>query len=222
MLMVMRSGRQRFAVAGVLIIFVIIGVTVVLLNIGKRSSSNLRWNVQVGDNFVYAVETSYSYSDSDFNTSIFNHLTALNHTRIRMQITSLPSIPPMIDGDIFLAEVINPVKVYCTFDNGSELDPDSRDGLIQMLSSCLLPVGDWDLLDWCFVDDVSNAYYPGIYVSELQTDHFRIGYELWPGDAIVSWSANVTLENGVPLEIFSENNSFSVGTYSSFQLTIRL
>jgi hypothetical protein len=220
--MVMRSRRQRFAVAGVLIVIVIIGVSVVLLNIGKRPSSNLRWNVQVGDDFVYTVETFYSYSDPDFNTSIFNQLTALNHTKIRTQITNLPSIPPMIDGDIFLAEVIDPVKVYCTFDNGSELDADSRDGLIQMLSSCLLPVGDWDLLDWCFVDDVSDASYPGTYVSELLMDHFRIGYELWPGDAIVRWSANVTLENGVPLEIFSENNSFSVGTYTSFRLTILL
>ncbi|MFX1484929.1 MAG: hypothetical protein ACFFCP_17260 [Promethearchaeota archaeon] len=218
----MINRRRRWSIAIVAIVIVAVGVSVVFLYRERWSSSNLSWDVQIGDEFIYELESIYRYSDSNFNATVFTRMSALNHTQVRMEIVLLPDIPPLLDDDILAAEIINIVKTHCTFDNGSELPVYYSDEINQLLSACLLPTGDWDLLDRCFMNEVSNAFYPGAYTSELQVDHFNIGYEVWPGDATIRWSANVTLENGVPLEIFSENNSFSVGTYTSFQLTIRL
>lgn len=214
------TRKQRIAVVIAGVIIVAIGISVALLNQERRSSSNLRWNIEVGDDFIYELESIYHQSDSGFNSTIFAQMSALNHTRVRMEVINLPNIPPMIDGDILSAEVINSVKTYCTFENGSELPAYYSDEINRLLSSCLLPTGDWDLLDWCFVDDVSNGFYPGIYVSELQMDHFMIAYELWPGDATIRWSANVTLENGTPQAAFTENDSFPVGTHTILRLTL--
>ncbi|MHA2353487.1 MAG: hypothetical protein ACXABX_10245, partial [Candidatus Thorarchaeota archaeon] len=154
----MIARKRRLAVAGFVIIIVIIGVSIALLSKERRSSSNLEWNVQVGEDFIYEIESIYRYSNSGYNASILTQMSVLNHTRIRMQIINLPSIPPMIDGDVFSAEIVNSVKIYCNFENGSELPPYYSDEINELLSSCLLPVGDWDLLDWCFVDEVNDAF----------------------------------------------------------------
>ncbi len=214
----MRNRKRRWSVIIVVIIIVAVGISVVFLYRDRWSSSSLSWDVQIGDEFIYELESIYRYSN--FNTTIFEQMSALNHTRVRMEIVDLPDIPPLIDGNIFSAEVINAVKTHCTFENGSELPAYYGDEINRLLSFFLLPTGDWDLLDWCFADDVSNAFYPGVYVSKLEMDHFMIGYELWPGDATIRWSANVTLETGTPQTAFTENDSSHLGTHTVLRLTL--
>lgn len=212
--------KKQLAAIIVGIIIVAIGVAIVLFSKERRSSSDLNWNVEVGEDFIFELESSYYESDSGFNITIFAQMSALNHTRIRVEVINLPNIPSMIDGNIFSAEIITSVKTFCTFENGSNLPAYYGEEINRLLSSCLLPTGDWDLLDWCFADDVSNAFYPGVYFSELQMDHFRLGYELWPGDATIRWSANVTLTTGIPRSAFTENDSSPVGTHTLFRLVL--
>jgi hypothetical protein len=218
----MINRRRRWSITIVVIIIVAVGVSAIFLYRERWFSSNLGWNAQVGDEFIYELESIYIYAESNFNTTIFTQLEALNHTQVRMEIILLPDIPPLLDDDTLSTGIIDTVKTSCTFENGSELPVYYGDEINLLLSACLLPVGDWDLLDRCFADDVSEAFFPGMYTSKLHEDHFNIGYELWPGDGIYKWSANVTLENGVPQFAVTERNSLSVGSHTILRLTLVL
>ncbi|MHA2380422.1 MAG: hypothetical protein ACXADS_14200, partial [Candidatus Thorarchaeota archaeon] len=157
---------------------------VAALFIGDRQipTSNLAWSVEIGEEFIYEIQTKGIHFESNFDlTPVIALISAMNNTRIRMVITSLPDLPPMVDGYTFAAEVINQPRTHCVFENGSEL-PTSYDDINNLLSSSLLPTGDWHLLDWCFENEVDDAFFPGVYISELREDHFFLGYELWPGD----------------------------------------
>ncbi len=211
--------RNRIVVSIlIVIILVAFGAIVVLVGNQRRSSSNLSWNVEVGESFIYEVECFYW--DSSSNDSVFAQLALLNHTHIRMEIVSLPQIPSEIDRSIFSTEVINHTKAHCSFENNSELPVNYYDDINQLLSSSILPVGDWYLLDWCFADETSEAFYPGTYISKLQMNHFTIGYELWAGDALLEWSANVTLEDGIPQAAFIDRDFISVGLHYIIQLVL--
>jgi hypothetical protein len=219
MLREIMNRKQCLAVTITAVIIASVGVSIMLLNNEGRPASDLSWNVKNGDSYIYELESIYRYLASDYNASIFTQMAELNHTRIKMDISSLPDIPPMIDGETFSIEIINKVKTYCTFENGSELPLYYRDRINRVLSSCVLPVGNWNLLDWCFADEVSQAFYPGAYTSKLQENHFMIGYELWPVDSIYRWSANISIVSGIPQAAFSEQNSY-IGTQTIIRFVL--
>ncbi len=129
-------GQTSAAVIAALIIGAI-GVAALFFGDTQKPTSNLAWSVEIGEEFIYEIQTKGIY------------LSAMNNTRIKMVITSLPDLPPIVDGYTFAAEVINQPRTNCVFENGSEL-PTSYDEIKSLLSSSLLPTGDWPLLDWCF------------------------------------------------------------------------
>ncbi len=191
--------RRRTIAVSIIILVSIAAVGIYFLFADdKRPATNLVWSIDIGDEFIYQVETSFFVEYNTYNISS-QDITAINNTRIRMVITSLPDIPQMINGELFITEVINLTKTHCSFENGSEITPGCYNVINTLLSATLLPTGDWTLLDILYPDEVSDAFYPGEFTSALHDDYFLFGYELWPGDAILRWSANVTLDNGIPL-----------------------
>lgn len=186
----------------------------------KRLATNLVWSIDIGDEFIYYVETSHFVVDNFYSISS-QDITAINNTRIRMVITSLPDIPQMINGELFITEVINLTKTHCSFENGSEITPSCYNVINTLLSATLLPTGDWALLDILYPDEVSDAFYPGEFTSALHDDYFLFGYELWPMDAILRWSANVALDNGIPLRAVDYKDfSGSTGIKNIFTLNL--
>ena len=216
----MVTRRQTSAAVIASLILGTIGVAALFFGECQKPTSNLAWSVEIGEEFIYEIQTKGIYSESNFDLSLGIALfSAMNNTRIRMVITSLPDLPSMIDGDTFAAEVINQPKTHCVFENGSEL-PTSYDDINNLLSSTILPTGDWFLLDWCLENEIDKAFFPGVYVSELREDHFFLGWELWPGDALFKWSANVTLETGVPFIAIDDKNSYSTGVHTIVTITL--
>ncbi len=194
----MKPRRGTIAVSIIILVSIASVGIYFLFADDKRPATNLVWSIDIGDEFIYQVETSFFVEYNTYNIS-FQDITAINNTRIRMVITSLPDIPQMINGELFITEVINLTKTHCSFENGSEITPGCYNVINTLLSATLLPTGDWTLLDILYPDEVSDAFYPGEFTSALHDDYFLFGYELWPGDAILRWSANVTLDNGIPL-----------------------
>lgn len=216
----MMPRRSIIAVSIVILVIFAAGGIYFLVNDDKRSATNLVWSVDVGDEFIYQVETSHFVVDNFYNISS-QDITAINNTRIRMVITSLPDIPQMINGELFITEVINLTKTHCSFENGSEITPSCYNVINTLLSATLLPTGDWTLLDILYPDEVSDAFYPGEFTSALHDDYFLFGYELWPIDAIIRWSANVSLDNGIPLRAVDyKDSSGSTGIQSMFILNL--
>ncbi|MBE0525845.1 MAG: hypothetical protein IH631_02815 [Candidatus Thorarchaeota archaeon] len=216
----MMPRRSIIAVSIVILVIFAAGGIYFLVNDDKRSATNLVWSVDVGDEFIYQVETSHFVVDNFYNISS-QDITAINNTRIRMVITSLPDIPQMINGELFITEVINLTKTHCSFENGSEITPSCYNVINTLLSATLLPTGDWTLLDILYPDEVSDAFYPGEFTSALHDDYFLFGYELWTIDAIIRWSANVSLDNGIPLRAVDyKDSSGSTGIQSMFILNL--
>jgi len=216
--MIPRRGTIAVGII-ILIIFAAVGIYFLFTN-DKRPATNLVWSIDIGDEFIYQVEASHFVEYNTYNVSS-QDIAAINNTRIRMVITSLPDIPQMINGELFITEVINLTKTHCSFENGSEITPDCYNVINTLLSATLLPTGDWTLLDILYPDEVSTAFYPGEFTSALHNDYFHFGYELWPMDAILRWSANVTLDNGIPLRVVDYKDfSGSTGTRNIFTLNL--
>ena len=214
------TRRRTIAVSIIILISFAVGGIYILFTDDIRPATNLVWSIDIGDEFIYHVENSHFVVDNFYNISSHD-ITAINNTRIRMVITSLPDIPQMINGELFITEVINLTKTHCSFENGSEITPSCYNVINTLLSATLLPTGDWMLLDILYPDEVSDAFYPGEFTSALQDDYFLLGYELWPLDAILRWSANVTLDNGIPLRAVDYKDwSGSTGIKSMFTLNL--
>ncbi len=216
----MMPRRGSIAVGIIILVIFAAGGIYFLFADDKRPATNLVWSIDIGDEFIYQVETSHFVVDNFYNIS-FQDITPINNTRIRMVITSLPDIPQMINGELFITEVINVTKTHCSFENGSEIAPSCYNVINTVLSAALLPAGDWTLLDILYPDEVSNAFYPGEFTSALHDDYFLFGYELWPMDAIIRWSANVTLDKGIPLRAVDYKDfSGSTGIKNIFTLNL--
>lgn len=214
------TRRGSIAVSIIVLISFAVGGIYFLFTDDNRPAINLVWSIDIGDEFIYQVETSHFVVDNFYNISSHD-ITAINNTRIRMVITSLPDIPQMINGELFITEVINLTKTHCSFENGSEITPSCYNVINTLLSATILPTGDWMLLDRLYPDEVSDAFYPGEFTSALHDDYFLFGYELWPIDAILRWSANVTLDNGIPLRAVDYTDfSGSTGIKNIFTLNL--
>jgi hypothetical protein len=222
------ARRNRVALLTAATIATIVVIAFCLLSIwnpsGLRNASSLSWGVNEGDGFVYLVviRGHGGSRNPEGGPHILEppFLAPMNNTRVRFNITSLPSLPLLVDGDIFAEEVLNYSKTECRFENGSEISSMFRDYINRLLYRCLLPVGDWPLLDSLYPNETENAFYPGVYLSRTHADSFYIGYLLWPGDAIISWGGNVSLTTGIPIVAEEVSDYPSVGTYLDNRLIL--
>ena len=222
------ARRNRIALLTAATIASIIVLAFCLLSIWNpsdlRDASSLTWGVNEGDEFVYLVviRGHRGSIDPEGGPHILEppFLAPMNNTRVRFNLTSLPSLPFLVDGDIFAEEVLNYSKTECRFENGSEIPSMFRDYINRLLYRCLLPVGDWPLLDSLYPNEMDHAVYPGVYLSRTYADSFYIGYLLWPLDATISWGGNVSLTTGIPIIAEEVSDYPSVGTYLDNRLIL--
>jgi hypothetical protein len=222
------ARRNRIALVTAATIATIVVLAFCLLSIWNSSSlrdaSSLTWGVSEGDELVYLVviRGHRGSIDPEGGPHILEppFLAPMNNTLVRFNVTSLPSLPLLVDGDIFAEEIINYSKTECRFENGSEVPSMFRDYINRLLYRCLLPVGDWPLLDSLYPNETENAFYPGVYLSKIYADSFYIGYLLYPLDAKISWGGNVSLTTGFPIVAEEVSNYPSVGTYLDNRLIL--
>ena len=222
------ARRNRVALLTAAAIATIVVLAFCLLSMwnpsGLRNASSLSWGVNEGDEFVYLVviRGHRGSIDPEGGPHILEppFLAPMNNTRVRFNLTSLPSLPLLVDGDIFAEEVLNYPKTECRFENGSEIPSMFRDYINRLLYRCLLPVGDWPLLDSLYPNETEMAFYPRVYLSRTYADSFYIGYLLYPIDAIISWGGNVSLTTGIPIVAEDVSEYYSVGVYINNRLIL--
>jgi hypothetical protein len=183
----------------------------------------LEWAVNEGEEFTYVVRV-YGYRciiNPENISQIFYDppfYTPMNNTKIIMNISSLPFTPLPANQDVFAERVIEYMKTACRFENESAIPLDFHDRINQILSHCLLPIGDWEYLDSLYPNEIENPYTPGMYISKKCSEHFEIGHILWTGYGEESWYGNVSLNLGIPIS--AESFVDSVDTWA--QTRIRL
>ena len=221
------ARRNRVTLLTAATIATIVVLAFCLLSIwnpsGLRDASSLTWGVNEGDEFVYLVDVrGHRGSIDPENSSNWilepPFLAPMNNTRVRFNVTSLPFLPLVIDGNIFADEVLNYSKTECRFENGSEIPSMFRDYINRLLYRCLLPVGDWPLLDALYPNETEYAFYPGVYLSRTYADSFYIGYLLIPFDTTTRWSGNVSLTTGIPIVAVSKY--YAADTYRNVRLIL--
>jgi hypothetical protein len=221
------ARRNRVALLTAATIATIVVLAFGLLSIwnssGLRDASSLSWGVNEGDELVYLVVIrGHRGSIDPENSSNWilepPFLAPMNNTRVRFNVTSLPSLPLLVNGDIFAEEVLNYPKTECRFENGSEIPSMFRDYITRLLYRCLLPVGDWPLLDSLYPNETETPLYPGVYLSRTYADSFYIGYLLYGIDTISRWSGNVSLTTGIPIVAVSKYNA--ANTYRNVRLVL--
>jgi len=221
------ARRNRVVLLTAATIATIVVLAFCLLSIwnpsGLRDASSLSWGVNEGDELVYLVAIrGHRGSIDPENSSNWilepPYLTPMNNTRIRFNLTSLPSLPLLVNDDIFAEEVLNYPKTECRFENGSEIPSMFRDYINRLLYRCLLPVGDWPLLDSLYPNETEMAFYPRVYLSRTYADSFYIGYLLYGTDTISRWSGNVSFTTGIP--IVTVFKYYSADTYLDERLIL--
>ena len=185
--MISRRGKAFLLV-------IILGISIFVITFGFRVSFalNLEWDVSEGNSFTYQI-TSYE-RDANLNGSL---LTAT--------ITQLPTLPIIISANTFVTDVIEISKVNCTFQNGSLLPGSCQFFYNNILSHCILPIGDWSLIEWLYPDPESRSYgslgTQSTYISKRYDDYFHLGYIGIDFDSSRGWNAEISLDSGIPTNI---------------------
>lgn len=169
----------------------------------------LQWGVQMGMEFSYRVEYRYrTYCDYPLNDEIEDAialwLLPLNNTEVIFRVTHLPSIPVMVSPEGLLASILNQTKCSVRFANGSAVAEDHSAVLVSLFSKCLLPRGNWALLDRLF-DDIFISYsmykLDYAYISRIEKDSFFFGHIGDSQHGQGGWSGLVNMTTGVPSSI---------------------
>ncbi len=132
-----------------------------------------------------------------------------------MTVIELPSIPIVISSWIFESSIIAFEKTSVLFENGSDI------GQYQYLpntiiSSSLLPIGDWELIENMYPNPGNISYSDfgtrNTFASKYYDNHFILEFYGFSADSSNGWSANISLDTGVPnriqfwqYKIFSDN-----------------
>jgi hypothetical protein len=180
--------------------------------------SHLSWGVAVGHTYQYDILAS-SYSSLGGISS--EQVLPLNGTSIIATVNNLPSLDVVYDAASFASEIIYVSKVSCSFINGTEPDEWANATLSDMVSGCILPIGDWSALDTLFPDDSPGFIPSGEFIATTFDDGiFTIEYGWWgPVDDGGGWSGSVSLSTGVPASIVWTYRH-GVDTLLIIQLTI--
>ena len=218
-------NRKRSAGFLCVVMTICIVATYSVLPIILRPTASLRWDIEVGDEFIYQivvhgyriVEDPLNHSNVIYEPSFY---APMNNTEIRARIINLPALGLWYSKSSFASEVINQSKVNCTFDNGTSMQEEFSSVIVAVVSYCMLPVDDWTFLDALFPDSTTSAWYPGVYLSKFYTDCFSISYVLWPGDGLLSWTGNVSLASGMPLVAERTIDSYDTGVHTLISIVL--
>jgi len=190
----MRGDRRK------ILLFVVVGL-VIISGILVIPSLPFSWGIEQGDELVYNVvfirDTGGWYEQPNIPFPSINNF---NNTQIIVTITHLPLIVLTLNGATFITLIVNPDKITCTLENGTEVDDEAFD----LISNCILPIGGWDLIDSYFPNDTQSyqgSFYD-TYFSEFGDDFFLFGYRKLIGDdTFISWSGFVHISTGIPVYV---------------------
>ena len=165
-------------------------------------SPDFYWGTQVNETLLYEIR---AYGDSyagNYGVNEIDEILALNQSRVLVTITSLPNLSSVVDSVTFENTVIQKNKVSCTFENGSNLPSFSNGKMARALSGCILPLGDWSLIDSFYIDQSPGWVADQEFIiARLHADYLFIGWE-WSGsyDDSGGWYGNVRLTDGIPTQ----------------------
>ncbi|MHA2143655.1 MAG: hypothetical protein ACXADF_15195 [Candidatus Thorarchaeota archaeon] len=182
------------------LVICVVGVTITGLLLYTFTIPDFYWGTQVDETLLYEI-ASYGYQEGGLGEGVTDEILALNGSRIIVTITNLPNLSRVVDSWSFRNMVIERNKVSCTFENGSSIPLDSRQIIKQALSGCILPVGDWALLDAYYIDEFSYYLADRSYATKLHDDYLSISWKRLGIDDIEGWSGNVRLTDGIPTHV---------------------
>ncbi len=143
----------------------------------------------------------------------------LNNTLVSVNITSLPEIVEFNSTE-FTEKVVVQDKVDCT----TILPEYDIQELEEIISSCILPVGDWQLLDDFYPDpvDYENKTFYRTYLSLWNETHFWFSHETILVNSGEIWSCFLDIVTGVPTEIvYHKYADYCCGEYD-YTMTLSL
>lgn len=179
-----------------LICIIAVGAIIVLLP-RPIIFDDLSWGVDVDDTFQFDVR---AWGEALLGSIPISLVVPLNDTSITATVVNLPIFNLIHNAATFRSEIIFKNKVNCYFTNGTALYEWANTTLCEMISWCILPIGDWLTLDTLFPDG-RPTYTPGgeYLTTRLYDDLFIIKYGWWGSiDDGGSWTGNISLSTGVP------------------------
>jgi hypothetical protein len=119
---------------------------------------------------------------------------------IRIQITHLPELPAIINESYFIDEIVESIKVNCTFENGTLLNSTYSQWLNQYFTVAFLPIGDWVWIDALFIDTIQSYgdYLPTFY-GRITESYFVFGNWYATYDSGYGWESHIDMTTGIPL-----------------------
>ena len=188
----MSEDRKKILLVVVVGLVIIGGILVI-------PSLPYSWGIEPGDELVYNVvfmrNTGGWPEQSNLQLPSINNF---NNTQIVVTIAHLPLIVLTLNGDTFITIIVNPDKITCKLENGTEV----ADEAFNLISNCILPIGGWDLIDSYFPNDTESYQGPfyDTYFSEFGDDFFHFGYRKLIGDdTSISWSGFIHMSTGIPV-----------------------
>ncbi len=200
-----RKRRITLAVVFTIVAAFAVGTTTEVL----RDALLFRWQVQEGDEFLFSVEViGYSIAGGSIIAPPF---ASMNDTIIHSEIASLPNISIFMRLTDFADEIVKFAKTDSRFENGSAIPVQHYNQINNLVSRCLLPVGNWALLDAFYPDEPEPAQNTTEYETYIGTDSgavFRIGFERFSENQASGWHGVVDKKTGVPhrLELWGWSN----------------
>ncbi len=186
------GGKLPQAIA--LLIILNIALSFVIIH-ESTYTGDLHWGIEVGDQFSYSVEAvGYDLG--------YKNCTVLNNSIVVFEITNLPSIPLYCDRAMFIDSIVDARKAGVTFDNGTSLDSECASILTSLFSNSLLPIGDWSYIDGLYYDRARGGLGAPVqdpWYSRLSRDRFHFGAIAISCVGTFGWSAEISLEDGVPI-----------------------
>ncbi|MFW9927740.1 MAG: hypothetical protein ACFFDM_13405 [Candidatus Thorarchaeota archaeon] len=184
--------------------------------LSHTTNVNLRWGIEIGDEFVFDVLVFGSMSNIGDKVPLSEY----NNTRIIATIVNLPNVT-LVKNDTELIVVINQLKVECRFENGTGISVDDRQGFLsqsnwsipEIVSKAFIPVDGWNFIDSLFIDD--DLYrQTEWYFSRFEDESFFMGYNWFSYDYGFGWKAYLNMTIGIPLSLeFWDYMPVGVGQY---------
>jgi hypothetical protein len=183
------------------------------------------WVISVGDTYQFDLQSWGEYNYGDYSNLEIDELISLYGTVINITITYLPTLDFIINKTTFENEIVDVRKVSCIFSNGTELPTTWSDVISETISGCIIPVGNWSILDafhptWDQVyDELYLRNYD--YFSELFDESFQFGLFIPEdeGGGHEVWVGSISLDIGFPSTV-SWSYDHMYGPIE-FELTLR-
>lgn len=185
-------------------VFSFILVMVILLGFLYFSpKGDFEWGVSIGDSFQYEVQTLGEYGNQYIGGYPSPTIENLNNSILNVVVGNLPAVEWVIGANHFTSSVVETIKVNCSFANETELLSADNEIISRIISLCLLPTGDWSVIDAFYVDEIapwnpSHEY----YAARLVDGDFIFEWTKYGDfDSTEDWTGHIKIENGMPFEI---------------------